>query len=109
MDQALYSLIEDSVAVAEQQLAAAKTLDLDLLRRSTERRQDLNFELSLLKLGERDLSGEPELRRLLFQLDLLDRRLTNVLGAAGEVFAALLPSTTPVTYAHDGKLRGRYT
>jgi negative regulator of sigma E activity len=108
MDRAVLSLIEGSIEAAEQQLAAAKSLDLDGLKQATERRQDLNFELSLVKLTPADIQEFPELRDLLSQLDLLDRRLTNVLGAAGEVFSALLPTSSPVTYAADGKLRGRY-
>jgi hypothetical protein len=91
----------DCIALAERQLAAARSLDKDELAVATRARAELLFEL---QVAGRSLEGSPaELHRL----RQLDRRLESVLQAAlGIIEAGTRPRGDP-TYGANGRLRAR--
>jgi hypothetical protein len=106
MERPLEEILEDSLAVAEQQLTAARALDVEALREATNRRQDLNFELELIEAEELDIRGDTLIEGLLLDLQQIDRRITAVVGAANAVFSTLIPREPPPTYSATGRLRG---
>lgn len=101
----LAELLEDSLALAEAQLEAARTLDAVGLDEATVARQDVLFELNLIDPDE--ILADPGLRKLVEQNHEIDQRLTTVLEAALSVFRAVGESVgKPSTYDATGQLRG---
>ena len=91
---------------AGQQLAAARRIDVPGLDASTQRRQDLLFEL---QLAAQDLPGgprSPEERAVIERIQGLDERLARICQS---VLAILSPSearSRTDLYGADGRLNG---
>ena len=77
MESILY-LLESLLETIEEQIDAAKKLDIVALSRATERRQDLLFEIEV-EQGGRMLESDEELFELKKHIDIADERLLNIL------------------------------
>jgi hypothetical protein len=98
-------LLTDSLALAEAQLEAAKTMDVEALRDATAARQDLLFELQ--HAGTDALRDDPRLLPLLREHREIDDRLEAVLQSAVTALrGALDPGSAGTTYLADGRIRG---
>jgi len=105
MRRSLASTLQESVEVAEAQLAAARSLDAEALRLATARRQDLVFELERYSDDEMKAAATEETRDLALDLAELDQRLGRILAAALDTFERLQPPQSSRTYAPDGRMR----
>lgn len=95
-------LIAEILTAAQEQLQAAKRLDVMALGEATARRQDLLFELEVEfdKLAESD-----SLRSKIKELQELDRRLKEVLSTVSHVCEQVRPRKAPAIYGSNGRLR----
>ena len=106
MQRGLMSLLEESVALAEVQLEAARSLDADGLMAATKRRQDLVFEIDSWSDEALKKAATEETQESALELAELDRRLARITGAALQTFQRLLPDQGPDVYASDGRVKG---
>lgn len=105
MNRDLASTLRESIEVAEAQLEAARTLDVEGLRAATARRQDLVFELERYTDAEMKAAGTTGTRELALDLAELDHRLGRILAAAADTFERLQPEQASTTYSADGRMR----
>lgn len=87
--------------LAEQQLAAARSLSVERLAHATRLRSELLFEL---EVAGQPIEGD---RETLQRLTQVDRRLQHVLSAALGIFEAGTRSRQDLTYGANGRLRRR--
>ena len=74
----LVHMLEELLSTVEEQIVAAKKLDVELLSEATERRQDLLFELEVER-ANRVIEVSDEALDLKEQIDLADERLIAIL------------------------------
>jgi hypothetical protein len=87
--------------LAEQQLAAARSLSVERLATATRMRSELLFEL---QVSGQPIDGD---RETLQRLTHVDRRLQHVLSAALGIFEAGTRTRQDPTYGNNGRLRRR--
>lgn len=105
MSASVRELLTDSLALAEAQLEAARTLDAATLQDVSEARAELLEELA--QVDPEAVRASTELRDLALQLSELDQRLSTVLEAALSAFRGATASPDgPATYTSSGQLRG---
>lgn len=105
MSVAVRELLIDSLALAEAQLEAARTLDIVGLTEASEARQSVLLELEHVDPSK--VRGVPELEELVLQNQELDERLAVVLEAASAAFRAVTSAGSgPSVYNSSGQLRG---
>ena len=93
--------LAELLELAEQQLAAARSLSVERLANATRLRSELLFELQIS--GKR-IEGD---RETLQRLTQIDRRLEHVLAAALGIFEAGTRGRADPTYGANGRLRRR--
>ena len=106
MDRSLASVLTDTLEAAQLQLQAARQLNSDRLAEATASRQDLQFELELMR-DEASWRVDEEIGDIVRELRATDQRLMSVLGAANSVFRKVLQPESPTTYGASGKIRER--
>ena len=106
MDRSLASVLTDTLEAAQLQLQAARQLNSDRLAEATASRQDLQFELELMR-DEASWRVDEEIGDIVRELRATDQRLMSVLGAAGSVFRTVLQPDSPATYGATGRIRER--
>jgi hypothetical protein len=104
MSASVRELLTDSLALAEAQLEAARTLDIDALTESSEARQAILLELE--QVDPNQVRSDPELEELVLQNQEIDERLMVVLEGATAAFRAVTAGDGPSVYNASGQLRG---
>jgi hypothetical protein len=103
-------ILRDSIAIAEEQVEAARRLDVAALTESTGFREDLVTELAQAVDAEKTMSNGGNLphdtEELAFQLSELDTRLETLLGAGLTTLEKLRGARSPDTYTFEGRLKG---
>ena len=103
-------ILRDSIAIAEEQVEAARRLDVAALTESTGFREDLVVELEQAVSARKSLSPGGRLpndtEELVFQLSELDTRLEILLGAGLTTIEKLRGATGTDTYTFEGRLKG---
>lgn len=95
-------LVAELLTTAQEQLQAAKRLDVLALGDATARRQDLLFELEV----EFDqIQHNTSLQEQVRELEELDRRLKEVLATVSHVCEQVRPRKAPSIYGSNGRLR----
>ena len=102
MDRSLASVLTDTLEAAQLQLQAARQLNSDGLAVATANRQDLQFELELMR-DETSWRVDEEIGDIVRELRATDQRLMSVLGAANSVFRNVLQPHHRQLMAHQGK------
>ena len=74
----LVNMLKELLSTVEEQIVAAKKLDVELLAEATERRQDLLFELEVER-ANRIIEVSDDALDLKDQIDLADERLIAIL------------------------------
>ena len=103
MIQPAEALLHNILKVAEVQLEAARKMDVEKLTEATARRQDLLFEL---ELENGHVVSTEELDKIREKLELVDRRLMNVLKVVSNVCEVVNPPRSPTTYGSNGRIKG---
>lgn len=110
MYRPLVDLLEDSIACAEVQLEAARSLDTEQLSLATARRQDLLFEMEAEGAPRLLAEMDDEAQALAFELRALDARLERILQSGIRVFQGLnTGGDAPPVYSSNGRIRGGRT
>ena len=103
-------ILRDSIAIAEEQVDAARRLDVAALTESTGCREDLVEELAQAVSAQTALSEggslQGDMEELVFQLSELDTRLETLLGAGLTTLEKLRGARGPDTYTFEGRLKG---
>jgi hypothetical protein len=105
MADALRLLLDELIDAAEEQLEAARAVDLPALDAATRRREQLLVEVDALRGSLSRAQVGPDARARLRQLRALDDRLTRLLTAAGRAFEKALPRPVDPTYTPHGRMR----
>jgi hypothetical protein len=103
MIQPAEALLHHMVAIAEEQLVAAKKMDAYALENATSRRQDLVFEL---ELERGHIVPSEEITELQEKLENIDKRLMDVLQIVSDACQVLNPPKAPTTYTEKGRIKG---
>ena len=103
MIQPAEALLHNILRIAETQLDAAKQMDVEKLTEATARRQDLLFEL---ELESGHVVSSDELDKLREKLEMVDRRLLDVLKVVSNVCEVVNPPRSPTTYGSNGRIKG---
>lgn len=96
-------ILEDTIAIAEDQIEAAKMLNVSALNEATQARQELLFELEVAMANAGSTSID--VSELSFQLEELDRRLNTLLSAGLAALERIRSGAKPETYTHEGRLK----
>jgi len=102
MIQPAEALLHNMLKVAEVQLKAARKMDNDALTIATAQRQDLLFELELEK-GHVIESAEVIILRE--KLEMVDKRLMDVLKVISNVCQVVSPPNMPTVYGSNGRIK----
>lgn len=105
MQDALRSLVDELIDVAEEQLEAARAVDIPALEAATRRREQLLVEADDLRSRLSRAAVAPDIRLRLRELRALDERLSRLLAAAGRAFEKALPRPVDPTYTPHGRMR----
>ena len=108
MVRELNEILRDTVAIAEEQVEAARNLDVAALTEATGCREHLLDELNQAMEGRRSQASaalSEETEGLVFQLADLDARLETLLGAGLSTIEKLRGSRKPDTYTFEGRLK----
>jgi hypothetical protein len=97
-------LLKNILVAAEEQIKAARTLDVSALAEATARRQDLLFELEL-EYNSHNIDVTPEFREVRRKLELVDGRLMELLTTVAEATRVSSPTTSPFVYGSNGRIR----
>ena len=97
-------LLRRMIEVAEEQVQAAKKIDIEVLQRATERRQDLLFQLEIEKSNQ-DIEATPILQELSSELQAIDERLMAILGTLSNAAYEAGISRRVTTYSSTGKIK----
>ena len=95
MRQPVENLLQNLKEIIEQQLIAAKKMDVQSLSAATEVRQDILFEL---ELESNVVEKTPDLQRLVADITLLDQRLMHILEIVSDTCKTVNPSKVATTY-----------
>lgn len=101
--RSLSEILADTLAIAETQLEAARTLDVPALNEATALRGELAFELQIALEGKPDRTADVE--ELVFQLTEIDDRLQTILIAGAAAIERLRSADLPETYTSEGRLK----
>lgn len=91
---------------AEQQLVAARRLDVPGLDSATQRRQDLVFELQLALQESPEEARSDEVRASVRRLERIDDRLARIVRSVLALLAQGDTQAPPDTYGAHGRLNG---
>ncbi len=97
-------VLRDSIAIAAEQVEAARKLDTTALDESTTLRQELLFELDVATKHTASLSLESE--ELAHELRDLDARLERLLTAGLTTFEKVRAQNEVPVYTHEGRIKG---
>jgi hypothetical protein len=98
-------LLKNILAVAEEQIKCARSLDVLGLGEATARRQSLLFELEL-EYNSKNIEITPEFRELRRKLEVVDSRLMEILMTVSEACSVGVPTNSPFVYGSNGRIRG---
>jgi len=102
-------ILRDTIAIAEEQVEAARSLDAAALTESTGFREHLLVELEQAVNERKELAGAGPLpldtEELVFQLAELDTRLETLLGIGITTIEKLRGTSDPDTYTFEGRLK----
>jgi hypothetical protein len=98
----LSEILRDTIAVTEEQLDAARTLNVSLLDETTGLRQELLSELEGALSAHQSLAGDEQ--ELVYELSELDARLERILVAGVSTLEALRGGGGAPVYNHEGRL-----
>ena len=99
----LVNMLKELLSTVEEQIQAAKALDVALLSEATERRQDLLFELEVER-SNRVIDVSDEALDLKDQIDLADERLLAILETVVNITKAANGELDPQTYSKKGNV-----
>ncbi len=99
----LTNMLTELLSIVEEQIEAAKSLDVALLADATERRQDLLFELEVER-SNRIIDVSDEALDLKDQIDLADERLLAILETVVNITKAANGELDPQTYSKKGNI-----
>jgi phosphoribosyl-ATP pyrophosphohydrolase len=97
-------LLRRMIEVAEEQVNAAKKIDIKALQDATERRQDLLFQLEIERESQ-DIQATPILQELSSELQAIDERLMAVLGTLSNAAYEAGISRRVTTYSNTGEIK----
>ena len=97
-------LLRRMIEVAEEQVQAAKKIDIQALQVATERRQDLLFQLEIEKSSQ-DVEVTIILQELSSELQAIDERLMAILGTLSNAAYEAGISRRVTTYSSTGKIK----
>lgn|GEM_PF-6117879 len=100
----LGEILRDTIAITEEQIAAARTLDAAALNESTDFRKELLFELEVAMRNRQQLA--PEQEELAHELRELDARLERLLTAGVATIETLRGGDNVPVYTHEGRIKG---
>jgi hypothetical protein len=102
-------ILQDTIAIAEEQVESARQLDAGSLNESTGFREHLLVELEQAVNQRKNTSDSTplslETEELVFQLAELDTRLETLLGAGIITIEKLRGDGGPDTYTFEGRLK----
>lgn len=100
----LSEILRDSIAIAEEQLEAARKLDAPTLQETTGFRRELLFELEVATKSPQAVTFEVE--ELVHTLHELDARLERLLTAGVATIERLRGGDEDVpVYTHEGRIK----
>ena len=97
-------LLRRMIEVAEEQVQAAKKIDIKELQIATERRQDLLFQLEIEKENH-EVVSTPVLQELSSELQAIDERLMAILGTLSNAAYEAGISRRVTTYSNSGIIK----
>ena len=97
-------LLRRMVEVAEEQVLAAKKIDIQSLQLATERRQDLLFQLEIEKENQ-ELEVSSVMQELSSELQAIDERLMALLGTLSNAAYEAGISRRVTTYSNAGEIK----
>ena len=97
------TLLENILAIAVEQIDAAKQLDAEKLEELTAQRQDLFFELELEKANN-NISPSPKLIELKTELDEIDERLMAILSTVVQATNGVKTKSNSSIYGSNGRM-----
>ena len=97
-------LLRRMIEVAEEQVQAAKKIDIQALQLATERRQDLLFQLEIEKSNQ-EINITNVLQELSSELQSIDERLMAILGTLSNAAYEAGISRRVTTYSNTGKIK----
>ena len=97
-------LLRRMLEVAEEQVKAAKKIDIQSLQSATERRQDLLFQLEIEKENH-DIDVSSVMQELSSELQAIDERLMAILGTLSNAAYEAGISRRVTTYSNVGKIK----
>jgi hypothetical protein len=100
----LDEVLRDCIAIAAEQIEAARTLDIAGLDEATALRKDLLFELDVATKNTTSLSSEAE--ELAHELRELDARLERLLTAGLTTIENIRSQREVPVYTHEGRIKG---
>ena len=100
----LTEVLQDCIAIASEQVEAARTLNVVGLDEATAMRSDLVFELDVATKHTESLSDEAA--ELAFELSELDARLERLLAAGLSTIEKLRAGHEVPVYTHEGRIKG---
>ena len=99
----LVNMLKELLSTVEEQIVAAKKLDVELLAEATERRQDLLFELEVER-ANRIIEVSDDALDLKDQIDLADERLLAILETVVNITKAASGDLDKQTYSKKGNI-----
>jgi D-serine deaminase-like pyridoxal phosphate-dependent protein len=100
----LEEIMRDCIAIAAEQIEAARKLDTPALDDSTALRKELLFELDVAVKNTATLT--PEAEELAHELRDLDARLERLLTAGISTFDKVRAQKEVPVYTHEGRIKG---
>ena len=100
----LDEVLRDSIAIAAEQVEAARNLDTSALDEATALRKELLFELDVAVKNTSSVSNESE--ELAHELRDLDARLERLLTAGLTTFGKVRAQREVPVYTHEGRIKG---
>ena len=97
-------LLRRMIEVAEEQVNAAKKIDIKTLQDATERRQDLLFQLEIERESQ-EIHPTPILQELSSELQAIDERLMAILGTLSNAAYEAGISRRVTTYSNTGEIK----
>jgi len=97
-------LLRRMIEVAEEQVNAAKKIDIKTLQDATERRQDLLFQLEIERESQ-DIHPTAILQELSSELQAIDERLMAILGTLSNAAYEAGISRRVTTYSSTGEIK----
>jgi hypothetical protein len=96
-------LMENLLLCVQEQIAAAKALDVERLSETTELRQDLLFELELERKNN-NISVTDKMKELKEEIARLDERLMVILSTVKKACEGMKTNTPAKVYGANGRI-----